>query len=90
MLVKVLWSRNIKYQSFPSGGDFKSCGFDTQILGCTLHFNLESYIIEVLRRDVPTKVFLISKPMFRHEGHQCHQYLLLQLVVEGAPTSQYK
>lgn len=28
--------------------------------------------------------------MFRHEGHQWHQYLVRQLVVEGAPTCQDK
>lgn len=40
MLVNVIWSNNIKYQAFPSGGDFKSYVIDTQIQGCIVQFNL--------------------------------------------------
>lgn len=40
MLVNMIWSNNIKYQSFPSGGDFKSYVIDTQIQGCVVQFNL--------------------------------------------------
>lgn len=40
MLVNVIRSNNIKYQSFPSGEDFKSYVIDTQIQGCVVQFNL--------------------------------------------------
>lgn len=40
MLVNVIWSKNVKYQSLPSGGDFKSCTIGTQIQGRIPVFNL--------------------------------------------------
>lgn len=40
MLVKVIWSNNIKYQSFPTRGHFKSCAIDAQIQKCIVLFNL--------------------------------------------------
>lgn len=40
MLVKVIWSNNIKYQSFPTGGRIKSYAIDAQIQECIVLFNL--------------------------------------------------
>lgn len=40
MLVKVILSKYLKYQSFPSGGDFKSYAIDIQIHGCIVLLNI--------------------------------------------------